>query len=101
MYTVIFDDNQDCSYNWYVLDTEINKILEWFEKELKHELTGRSIYIFKKDNPIRKFCNTVSNHWVFESLIIVLIMVSTISLAFEHPLEDPHSDLMNKLGLID
>ena len=50
---------------------------------------------------MRKFCNTVSNHWVFETLIIVLILVSTISLAFEHPLEDPHSDLMNKLGLID
>jgi hypothetical protein len=33
MYTVIFDDNQDCSYNWYVLDTDINKILEWFDSE--------------------------------------------------------------------
>ena len=33
MYKVIFEDNEDCSNNWYVLNTDTNKILEWFDSE--------------------------------------------------------------------
>ena len=34
-------------------------------------------------------------------VIILLILVSTVSLAFEHPLEDPNSDMMQLLKKID
>jgi hypothetical protein len=33
MYTVIFDDNEDCFYNWYLLDSDTGTILEWFDSE--------------------------------------------------------------------
>ena len=40
-------------------------------------------------------------HRLFESLIILLIIVSTITLAFEHPLDDPDSSKMKTLENID
>jgi hypothetical protein len=58
-------------------------------KAKKALFEGKSLFIFSADNPIRKFCDTVTSHWVFESAIIALILISTISLAFEHPLLDP------------
>ena len=50
---------------------------------------------------MRNFFSKVTNYWLFESFIIFLILVSTVTLAFEHPLEDPESDLMNILDKID
>jgi len=67
----------------------------------KKNLFGRSLFIFAWDNPIRKFCHAVTSHWIFESIIIALILVSTVTLAFEHPLENPESNMMQTLGLID
>ena len=64
-------------------------------------LEGRSLYIFKDENALRKFFFAVTSHWVFDAVIIVLIIVSTVTLAFEHPLEDPNSENMKVLHKID
>ena len=39
--------------------------------------------------------------WIFEAVIILLIIASTVILAFEHPLEDPNSDKINILRKLD
>ena len=57
----------------------------------KVELVEKSLYIFSKTNFLRRFTDTVTNHWIFDNIIIVLIVVSTLTLAFENPLEDPES----------
>ena len=43
------------------------------------------------------FCNALTNYWIFDAVIILLILFSTITLAFEHPLEDPNSEQMKTL----
>lgn len=50
---------------------------------------------------LRKFCNVFTNYWLFDAVIIVLILVSTTTLAFEHPLENPESENMQVLEQID
>ena len=52
----------------------------------KNELVEKSLFIFSKTNLVRKFTDIVINHWVFDNLIIVLIVISTLTLAFEEPL---------------
>ena len=64
-------------------------------------LEGRSLYIFGDENALRKFFNAVTRNWGFDAVIIVLIIVSTVTLAFEHPLEDPNSEKMKVLEQID
>jgi len=65
------------------------------------KLNGKSLYVFKPENPFRNFCGIVSSNTIFDYFIIVCILASTIALAFEHPLEDPQSDMMNILTKID
>ena len=62
---------------------------------------GKSLYLFSSTIPLRRFCNTLTNYWVFDAVIILLILVSTITLAFEHPMEDPNSEMMEILKKID
>ncbi len=43
----------------------------------------------------------MSSHRFFDYFIIICILVSTINLAFEHPLDDPNSELRTTLDKID
>ena len=43
----------------------------------------------------------VTNHWVFDNVIIVFIVISTLTLAFEEPLEDHKSDKMKVIHMLD
>lgn len=56
------------------------------KKKMKTPLKGKSLYIFSEENCVRKKTDTITSHWLFESLIIVLIVISTLTLAFEDPL---------------
>ena len=64
-------------------------------------LYGRSLFIFSEENRFRKVINKVTNYWLFDAIIILLIIVSTVTLAFEHPLDDPESEKMKTLEKID
>ena len=65
------------------------------------KLRGKSVFLFQPDNSFRKFCNSVSTHQFFEWFIILLILLSTVTLAIEHPLDDPDSEKIKVLKLID
>lgn len=65
------------------------------------KLHGKSLYLFKPKNQFRNLCGIVSSNKFFDYFIIVCILASTIALAFEHPLENPKSDMMNILTKID
>ena len=70
-------------------------------KKVSRTLFGTSLYMFSQDNKLRKFCNIMTSYWLFDAVIIILILVSTTTLAFEHPLEDPMSEKMQVLEKID
>ena len=39
--------------------------------------------------------------WIFEVIIILLIIASSVILAFEHPLDDPESEMIKQLKMAD
>ena len=71
---------------------EFNKTLE-LEKSTKKNpfLQRRSLWLFSPKNSFRLLCSKVVNHRVFETLIILAIVISTFTLALEEPLDDPDS----------
>ena len=64
-------------------------------------LDGRSLYLFSSENMLRKTCSRIANSKLFEIAIIFFIVVSTLNLAFESPLDDPTSDKIKVLTKID
>ena len=71
------------------------------EKEKQQKLTGNSLFFLGEENFIRKFCATIVFSTTFGRIIIILIIVSSITLALESPLYDPKGDLMVTLNYID
>lgn len=62
---------------------------------------GKSLFLFGPDNTFRAICNSLSRHPAFEWFIIFLIVVSTVTLAIEHPLDNPDSEKLKILGICD
>ncbi|XP_033643023.1 voltage-dependent P/Q-type calcium channel subunit alpha-1A-like isoform X11 [Asterias rubens] len=50
-----------------------------------------SLFIFSTTNPIRRFCHYVVNLRYFDFLIMVVIALSSITLAMENPIDDPNN----------
>lgn len=63
--------------------------------------TGKSLYVFKYDNPCRMFFFKLTRYKVFDYFIIFMILFSTVMLAFEHPLDEPESAKETVLSTID
>ena len=53
------------------------------------QLKGKSLFIFGKENAIRKSLSKVVIHQSFEMFIFFCVLLSSILMAFEKPLEDP------------
>ena len=64
-------------------------------------ITGRALYILGMKNPLRKAISFLINHPVFDNVIIFFIIVSTLTLAFEEPMEDPKRDQMKVIETVD
>ena len=62
---------------------------------------GRSLFIFSENNIIRVLVEKIVSSKKFERTILFLIVVSTITLALETPLDDPDGDLISALKYID
>lgn len=67
--------------------------VEAAEKPKRKPLTvvGRSLWIFSVDNPIRKFSVYIVGQENFDNFILVLILISTMMLSFESPMNDPNN----------
>ena len=64
-------------------------------------LEGKSLWIFSPTNGLRKLCSIVTNHNAFGIFIMVCIIISTLTLALEEPLEDPKSNKLKVINNID
>jgi hypothetical protein len=64
-------------------------------------MSGKSLEIFSVDNSFRRFVYRLISSQVFENIILVVILVSTVQLALENPLNDPEGTLSKSLLLID
>ena len=85
------------------------RLLEQFDGSLKRRLTvqkqpplaGKSLWMFAPDNAARKWISKLTTHNAFGIAIMCCIFVSTVTLAFEEPLEDPNSQKRMIIGIID
>jgi len=68
---------------------------------LKDRLVGKALCIFGPDNRIRIFANMIYTHPFFDRFILTLIGISTLTLAFETPLDNPKGFKVTILTYID
>ena len=52
-----------------------------------------ALLIFAPNNPLRMGCEALYKHWLFDNLIILLIVVSSICLAIDSPRLEPDSQM--------
>ena len=75
--------------------------MEIEKKKEVRKMTGTSLCCFKQDNGFRKFCWLVSTNTTFDYIILFFIVVSTITLALETPMDDPNGTFVEILTYID
>jgi len=68
---------------------------------LKDVNVGYALFIFGPENRIRIFANLIYSHPYFDRFILSLIGISTLTLAFESPLDDPKGTKVKVLEYID
>ena len=59
---------------------------------------GTSTCCLDPENKFRLLCQALVESKWFQNIILLLIMISTCTLAFETPLDDPKSDKIKYLG---
>lgn len=64
-------------------------------------LEGNSLWIFRKNNPLRLRLAALVGHRDFEYAIIALICLSSITLALDSPTLDPESTMKKILNVLD
>ena len=62
---------------------------------------GRTLLIFGPKNPFRRGCAAMVANPAFDRVVLILIAISSISLALDNPLLDPDSALANSLSEIE
>jgi len=60
-------------------------------KTLQDEVSGKSLYLFDKDNRIRIIFVDIADSNYFEFFIVLMIVLATIALSIENPLDNPDS----------
>lgn len=64
-----------------------NKI--WF---IKHTLEGKAVCLFKPENMFRRLVGKCVHFIYFDSMILIIIFISTVALTLDNPLNDPDGD---------
>ena len=65
------------------------------------QMSGKSLELFSVDIGFRRFIYRMISSPIFENLILVVILASTVQLAMENPLNDPNGPLSKALVLVD
>lgn len=66
---------------------------------LKENLMGKALFIFGPTNAIRLFTHKIFSWKHFDNVILVIIIISSILLAIDNPLNDPDGDMSYVLGI--
>ena len=72
-----------------------------FSSSTVNDLHGTSLCIFTKHNWIRKIDKKIVLHPYFDYFILLVIVISSITLALENPLNNPNSMLSKNLETIN
>ena len=83
-------------------ESEENKREEDHHEELDYD-HDMSLWLFHKDNKFRMCMTSIAKSPIFENFIILLIVISSIQLTLENPLNDPNGRqamVLQKLDLV-
>ena len=69
--------------------------------ELRKALRGKSLYLFSVTNPLRVFLHKIRYWAYFDNVILMLIIISSVLLALDNPLNDPDGEMSKTLGILD
>lgn len=64
-------------------------------------MLGSSLFLFSKENCLRKVCYNIVKHELYDSLVLLLIGISTILLTLDNPNMDEQGELARVLGIFD
>lgn len=64
-------------------------------------MKGKSLFLFSIESYFRRLIYKIVNHSIFETLILLVIVVSTVQVAMDNPLNDPNGRLTKTLARID
>jgi voltage-dependent calcium channel L type alpha-1D len=67
----------------------------------KAQANDRALWLLPRTHPLRAVCITVMQNPRFDSVIILLILISSVLLAVDSPLSEPGTDVSNTLGMLD
>ena len=82
-------------------DIHSNFAMEIEGKKEVRDMTGVSLCCLKPENCFREFCWKLSTNKWFDRLILFLIIVSTLTLAVETPMDNPKGQKVEILTYID
>ena len=64
-------------------------------------MIGRSLFFFSKHNCLRKLCHKIVKQAWYDTVVLILIAVSTVLLTLDNPNMDPNSQLAAVLSILD
>ena len=64
-------------------------------------LEGKSLFLFGPDSKFRIMVNRIVTFYLFDPVILLVIGVSTITMAVDNPLNDPNGYTANVIGNLD
>ena len=64
-------------------------------------MVGKSLFIFQKDNWLRQLCYKIVKQSFYDTIVLVLITISTFLLTLDNPNLDDKSDLASVLKVCD
>jgi hypothetical protein len=71
------------------------------EEEKPKGPPDRSLFILNKENKFRMFLTDLRLNSKFDTTFSILILLNTVALALDNPLNDPESSLMEVLNILE
>jgi hypothetical protein len=98
------DDDDGGSYDENSLtDLELGPLSSAANESIFPLYPSHTLYLFGPDHPIRHFCAHLISNKKFDQIVLVIILISSISLALDNPLTNPdslQSKILSSLDLI-
>ena len=64
-------------------------------------MVGKSLFMFSKTNWVRKLCYNIVKQSFYDTIVLILITVSTFLLTLDNPNLDEEGDLAQALSVCD
>jgi len=75
----------------FIIKSEALETISDSESEKNNIIMDNSLFIFSPNNKLRLLCITILNHWLFNYILITLILGNLVIICLNHPWLDPSS----------